>query len=128
EKLNIAAQMSRGVAQLHKIGVVHRDIKPDNFLVRIGEQGEKLIKITDFGLSSQVEPSKRTTNTSVSIRYSDPAWRGTDSGADIRFSTPSDVYQLGVSICQVYAGCTVRQWVALQAQEMNQFQEPGVVK
>jgi len=50
-------QLVRGVSHLHKHGVVHLDIKPENIL--IGENG--IVKITDFGLSEIVKPlrSKR---------------------------------------------------------------------
>jgi len=48
---NIAAQMLLGIAHCHSQKVVHRDIKPDNFLVG-GEDG--VIKLADFGLSAML--------------------------------------------------------------------------
>jgi len=48
---NIAAQMLLGVSHCHSVKVVHRDIKPDNFLVG-GEEG--VIKLADFGLSAMM--------------------------------------------------------------------------
>eukprot|EP01102_Stenamoeba_stenopodia_P019861 TRINITY_DN7589_c0_g1_i2.p1 TRINITY_DN7589_c0_g1~~TRINITY_DN7589_c0_g1_i2.p1 ORF type:complete len:449 (-),score=94.06 TRINITY_DN7589_c0_g1_i2:496-1842(-) len=42
-----AAEMINAVASLHKLGYIHRDLKPDNFLIdRTGH-----LKLTDFGLS-----------------------------------------------------------------------------
>lgn len=39
-----------GVAALHSRGVCHRDIKPDNFMVK-GSKGDECIKLADFGLA-----------------------------------------------------------------------------
>jgi serine/threonine protein kinase len=42
-------QMLLGISHLHSLLILHRDIKPDNFLVG-GDDGQT-VKITDFGLS-----------------------------------------------------------------------------
>ena len=44
---DIAAQMAAGLSSAHRAGVVHRDIKPQNVMVR----SDGLVKIVDFGLS-----------------------------------------------------------------------------
>jgi serine/threonine protein kinase len=49
---NVFAQMLLGIAHCHSVKVVHRDIKPDNFLV--GGQDGQTIKLADFGLSASL--------------------------------------------------------------------------
>ena len=44
---SISAEICKGMAYLHSLGIAHRDIKPENIL--ISKKGE--IKIIDFGLS-----------------------------------------------------------------------------
>jgi serine/threonine protein kinase len=45
--LKIALQICRGLAAIHSVGVIHRDLKPDNIMVLDSLQ----VKITDFGVA-----------------------------------------------------------------------------
>lgn len=51
--LLLSVQMIERVKQLHDVGYIHRDIKPDNFMVGLGESGSKMIYLVDFGLAKQ---------------------------------------------------------------------------
>jgi serine/threonine-protein kinase len=54
EIAEIVAQVCRGLTKAHELGIVHRDIKPDNLFL-IGEGEELLVKILDFGVAKQVQ-------------------------------------------------------------------------
>ena len=41
---------ANAVSYLHDMNVMHRDIKPNNFLVKMKEDGSIMVKLTDFGL------------------------------------------------------------------------------
>lgn len=43
----IAAQISRGLSAIHSVGVIHRDLKPDNIML----VDDMRVKITDFGIA-----------------------------------------------------------------------------
>lgn len=47
---NVALKMINAIEQVHKLGIIHRDIKPDNFLMTLNNKDVKLI---DFGLAKQ---------------------------------------------------------------------------
>jgi len=56
----LTAQMLRCVDQCHQLGVVHRDVKPSNFLWQLESDGSEMLKLADFGLSTfwrlKIEP------------------------------------------------------------------------
>src|SRR4029077_12736188 len=52
--LEIATQVTAGLAAVHKQKLVHRDIKPSNIMVSLEEGGAVTAKIIDLGLAKAV--------------------------------------------------------------------------
>ena len=50
---NIAAQALHGLEAIHRAGIVHRDISPENLMIAGSEDGEERIKIIDLGIAKQ---------------------------------------------------------------------------
>jgi len=49
--LLIAVQMVKRIQAVHEERIIHRDIKPDNFLIGSTEQTKDSVYIIDFGLA-----------------------------------------------------------------------------
>lgn len=57
--IRCAAQMLRGIEEIHSVGFLHRDVKPSNFCVGIGAKRSN-VYLLDFGLAREwCDPSGR---------------------------------------------------------------------
>jgi tRNA A-37 threonylcarbamoyl transferase component Bud32 len=95
--LDLVAQTASALHAAHTGGVVHRDVKPGNLLVR----PDGVLKVTDFGIASAAEatPLTRTGIVLGTAYYLSP------EQASGRAATPaSDLYSLGVVAYECLAG------------------------
>jgi len=95
--VRIAAAMARAVGQAHAIGMVHRDIKPQNVL--IAPDGR--MKVADFGIARAVAAAGVTAPGIVmgTVHYLAP-----EQAAGQPATLSSDVYSLGVVLYEMLTG------------------------
>ncbi len=107
--LIIAKLMAQALAAAHQANILHRDIKPDNILVKRDNSGNWQLKLIDFGLAAPhqlvkqsilLASSKRKTLLGVSLggtyNYAAPEQLGMRS-EEIGFY--SDIYGFGKTLC-----------------------------
>jgi serine/threonine protein kinase/tetratricopeptide (TPR) repeat protein len=97
EALEIARQLCAGLAEAHRSGVVHRDLKSANVILCRSEDGKIRAVITDFGLASADMISSSAL--AGTPRYMAPElWQGEPP------SKASDLYALGVILYELVTG------------------------
>ena len=67
DKVILMQQIINGIAFLHNNGIVHRDIKPGNVLLKSKPRGYPLVKLGDFGLSKILDPDSVTSAMSSNV-------------------------------------------------------------
>ncbi|XP_059640169.1 calcium-dependent protein kinase 28 [Cornus florida] len=85
----IVRQMLKVAAECHLHGLVHRDMKPENFLFK-SKKVDSPLKATDFGLSDFIRPGKKFQDIVGSAYYVAPEVLKRKSGPE------SDVWSIGV--------------------------------
>ncbi|XP_047314868.1 calcium-dependent protein kinase 28-like [Impatiens glandulifera] len=85
----VVRQMVKVAAQCHLLGLVHRDMKPENFLF-VSSKVDSPLKATDFGLSDVIRPGKKFRDIVGSAYYVAPEVLKRKSGPE------SDVWSIGV--------------------------------
>jgi hypothetical protein len=105
--VRIATQAARALGAAHKLGFVHRDIKPGNIILTVDEQGQETAKVLDFGIAKlrQAAGDAQTGMTMTGMVVGTPLYMspeqfmGKKAGEEIDGRT--DLYSLGVVLYQM---------------------------
>ena len=93
-------QVARAVAELHRHGIIHRDLTPSNILLDADEQPY----VSDFGLAKVFETDSSVTATGVIVgtpSYMSPEQAAARAG---EIGPSSDVYSLGAILYEMLTG------------------------
>ncbi|NOZ24118.1 MAG: protein kinase [Planctomycetes bacterium] len=98
---NYIAQALKGLARAHSLGIIHRDIKPDNLMV--SENGE--VKIADFGLA-RMNTSQEVSLTMSGAVMGTPHYMSPQQAEGKELNQQADIYSLGATFYHMVTGVT----------------------
>jgi serine/threonine-protein kinase len=96
--LRIAAEIARGLSAAHVVGVVHRDLKPDNVML-----ADDRVVLTDFGIARVVE-SNAADVMRTGMVVGTPAYMAPEQLENQTIDGRTDIYALGTILFELLAG------------------------
>jgi eukaryotic-like serine/threonine-protein kinase len=118
DAVHIARQAALGLQSAHEAGLVHRDVKPQNLLVR----DDGMVKIADFGIARAAELSRVTQLGTV---LGTAAYLSPEQARGDEVTASADIYSLGAVLYEELTGRPPFEFSNLA--ELAEKQRDGVV-
>ncbi len=100
QKIYIISQISAALSAVHKLGVLHRDVKPGNVMV---EDGFK-VKLFDFGIAA-LRDAATSTHSDLREVVGSPAYMAPEAfGGNGQVDNRSDIFSLGILAYELITG------------------------
>lgn len=116
ERLELFLQVAQAVAAAHRVGVLHKDLKPANLLVSERDGGGWQVRVTDFGSARLLEPERLqrfgitqlgltvTQGVGSDVGAATPQYVAPERLAGAPATVQSDVFALGILLYQLVVG------------------------
>jgi eukaryotic-like serine/threonine-protein kinase len=115
--VDLGLQVCAGLERAHAAGLVHRDVKPQNLLLR--EDG--VVKIADFGIARAAEATNLTQIGSI---LGTAAYLSPEQAAGEPVTAAADIYSLGVVLYELLTARTPYDFESLPELVVKQREEP----
>src|SRR2546426_3225850 len=111
EMLDVAAQIASALSAAHAAGIVHRDVKPENIMLR----RDGIVKVLDFGLAKLTErlppdsvdteaATEALVQTESGVVLGTVAYMSPEQAREMSVDARTDIFSLGVVIYELVAG------------------------
>ncbi|MCA9651895.1 MAG: protein kinase [Myxococcales bacterium] len=105
--LTFLAEVARGLAAAHEVGIVHRDIKPANLFLHVDPSvpgARPRAKILDFGIAKAVTRDVTQIETQAGTLLGTPYYLAPERALGRSLDPRADLYSLGVLLYEVLTG------------------------
>ncbi len=103
--LHITRHVLTGLQHAHQLGIVHRDVKPDNIVIVPAEADPEFAKILDFGIARLQEPeaTEKTKLTRKGEIFGTPAYMSPEQVRGDPIDARADLYSVSVMLYEMLA-------------------------
>ncbi len=101
---SIGVQVAKALGAAHRVGVVHRDLKPDNIMLVDGYGERDFVKVLDFGIARSLDQGGAGFRTKVGAIIGTPAYMSPEQASNVPLDARSDLYSLGVVLYEALSG------------------------
>lgn len=103
--IHLGLQIAGGLEAAHQIGVVHRDLKPDNVFITQRPARPDFVKIVDFGVAKLRGEGQETPHTSIGMLIGTPGYMSPEQWMTLPdIDGRADIYALGVILFECLSG------------------------
>ncbi len=102
----ITVAVCDALAEAHRLGIIHRDIKPDNIFLNLSSRGE-VVKVVDFGIAKLTGADRTESNhqlTATGVIIGTPTYMAPERLKGEPYDGKTDVYSVGVVLYEMLAG------------------------
>ena len=111
EALEVGIQVASALSATHSVGIIHRDIKPDNIMLR----RDGIVKVLDFGLAKlsrerettdtdSLAPTERFINTAAGMVLGTAHYMSPEQARGLEVDARTDIWSLGCVVYEMIAG------------------------
>jgi serine/threonine protein kinase/Tfp pilus assembly protein PilF len=111
DAIDIGIQVASALAATHNVGIIHRDIKPDNIMLR----RDGIVKVLDFGLAKltrerqtsgtdSLAPTQNFINTAVGMVMGTAHYMSPEQARGLEVDARTDIWSLGCVLYEIIAG------------------------
>ena len=98
----VIGQLGKALAKAHRVGVIHRDLKPDNIFLCELEGGERFVKLLDFGAAK--DDSRAPSSTMLGQLIGTPYYMSPEQILGEPVDPRTDIWSLGVVAYEALTG------------------------
>jgi len=102
----LASQALMGLDAIHRAGIVHRDVSPENLMITRDDEGVERVKIIDLGIAKSSGPEDNNTKTGMFVgkwKYCSPEHLGMLPAGE-RIDGRADLYSFGIVLYEMLTG------------------------
>src|SRR4051812_7352590 len=98
----VLIQCCASLAEAHSIGIIHRDIKPDNVFLLNMAGSPDFVKLLDFSVAKLLEGDRMKTQ--AGVVFGTPQYMSPEQGRGLPLDARSDLYALGILAYEMLVG------------------------